>query len=47
MTENHNQFFSWQFFIWQLLKGNNFGLWDGKQVRGDRMLWNMVDVRDV
>ena len=47
MTENHNQFFSWQFFIWQLLKGNNFGHWDGKQVRRDRMLWNMVDVRDV
>ena len=47
MTENHNQFFSWQFFIWQLLKGNNFGHWDGKQLRGDRMLWNMVDVRDV
>jgi nucleoside-diphosphate-sugar epimerase len=47
MTENHNQFFSWQFFIWQLLKGNNFGHWDGKQIRGDRMLWNMVDVRDV
>ena len=47
MTENHNQFFSWQFFIWQLLKGNDFGHWDGKQLRGDRMLWNMVDVRDV
>tara|TARA_Y100001970_G_scaffold250734_1_gene322769 strand:+ start:175 stop:1257 length:1083 start_codon:yes stop_codon:yes gene_type:complete len=47
MTENHNQFFSWQFFIWQLLKGNNFGDWHGKQLRGDRMLWNMVDVRDV
>lgn len=47
MTENHNQFFSWQFFIWQLLQGNNFGSIDGKQIRSDRMLWNMVDVRDV
>ena len=47
MTENHNQFFSWQFFIWQLLQGNNFGSLDGKQIRSDRMLWNMVDVRDV
>ena len=35
MTENHNQFFSWQFFIWQLLNGNNFGHWDGRQIRGD------------
>ena len=25
LTENHNQFFSWQFFILQLLKGVNFG----------------------
>ena len=47
MTENHNQFFSWQFFVWQLLQGNNFGFLDGKQLRGDRMLWNLVDVRDV
>lgn len=47
MTENHNQFFSWQFFVWQLLQGNNFGVLDGKQFRGDRMLWNLVDVRDV
>ena len=46
MTENHNQFFSWQFFIWHLLKGNNFGLWEGKTILKDRMLWNMVDVRD-
>ena len=47
MTENHNQFFSWQFFILQLLKGVNFGSYNGQQVRSDRMLWNMVDVRDV
>lgn len=47
MTENHNQFFSWQFWIGQLLKGLDFGEWDGKQLRGSRMLWNMVDVRDV
>ena len=47
MSDNHNQFFSWQFFIWQLLKGANFGNWNGKQLRPDRMLWNMVDVRDV
>ena len=47
LTENHNQFFSWQFFILQLLKGVNFGSYNGQQVRSDRMLWNMVDVRDV
>ena len=47
MSENHNQFFSWQYFIWQLLQGNNFGSLEGKQIRSDRMLWNMVDVRDV
>ena len=47
MSENHNQFFSWQFFVWQLLKGVNFGVWNEKQLRPDRMLWNMVDVRDV
>ena len=47
MTENHNQFFSWQFFIGQLLKGEDFGYINGKQLRGSTMLWNMVDVRDV
>jgi len=47
MTENHNQFFSWQFWIGQLLKGSNFGFWNDKQLRGSTMLWNMVDVRDV
>jgi nucleoside-diphosphate-sugar epimerase len=47
MSENHNQFFSWQFFILQLLKGKDFGFWDGKQIRPSTMLWNMVDVRDV
>ena len=47
MSENHNQFFSWQFFIWQLLKGNDFGYWKDRKLRGSTMLWNMVDVRDV
>ena len=47
MAENHNQFFSWQFWIGQLLKGSNFGNWNEKQLRGSTMLWNMVDVRDV
>jgi len=47
MTENHNQFFSWQFFIGQLLKGEDFGYINGKKLRGSTMLWNMVDVRDV
>ena len=46
MSKNHNQFFSWQFFILQLLKGKDFGFWDDKQIRPSTMLWNMVDVRD-
>ena len=47
MSDNHNQFFSWQFFIGQLLKGLDFGYWKERQLRGSTMLWNMVDVRDV
>ena len=47
MSENHNQFFSWQFFIGQLLKGFDFGYWKERKLRGSTMLWNMVDVRDV
>ena len=47
MSENHNQFFSWQFWILQLLKGEDFGNWNERKLRGSTMLWNMVDVRDV
>ena len=47
MSENHNQFFSWQFFIGQLLKGFDFGYWKERKLRGSTMLWNMVDVRDL
>ena len=44
MCDNHNQFFSWQFWIWQLVKGGEFKM---GQKGSSRMLWNMVDVRDV
>ena len=44
MTENHNQFYSWQFWILQLLQGGEFKM---GQRGSARMLWNMVDVRDV
>ena len=43
MTENHNQFFSWQFFIWQLLQGNNFGSLDENKLgaTGCYGIWSM------
>ena len=47
MTENHNQFFSWQFFVWQLLTRKQFWFLGWKAITSDRMLWNLVDVRDV
>jgi nucleoside-diphosphate-sugar epimerase len=42
MTVNHDQPWSWQNCVRQMLRGKPF-----KAKKGGRMLWNIVDVRDV